>query len=102
MYCNDLREWFEIDPDYVINMDETPCNYDNQPKTKFDSKGNIFIKGLKSVNGAKTRAGDNRSTVCLSAFDQNVRSTNGIKVFSFGSFLKRIISNYINYMNIYH
>jgi hypothetical protein len=59
MYANQLRDLFNIHPDFVINMDETPCYYDNQPNRK------VVSKGAKSVIGAKTRTGDFRATVCL-------------------------------------
>jgi len=50
---------FDIHPDCVINMDETPVYYDSRPSTK------VVSKGSKSVNGSKTRTGDYRATVCL-------------------------------------
>ena len=34
MYANDTRSLFRIPVDFVINMDETPCYYDNSPKRK--------------------------------------------------------------------
>ena len=59
MYSNEIKEMFNIHPDFVINMDETPCYYDNRPNTK------VVSKGAKSVNGAQTRTGNYRATVCL-------------------------------------
>lgn len=60
-YVNEINAALKIHPDFVINMDETPCYYDNRPKTK------VVTSGSKSVNGAKTRTGDYRATVCLAA-----------------------------------
>jgi hypothetical protein len=60
-YVNEINAALNINPDFVINMDETPCYYDNRPKTK------VVTSGSKSVNGAKTRTGDYRATVCLAA-----------------------------------
>jgi hypothetical protein len=60
-YVNEINAALNIHSDFVINMDETPCYYDNRPKTK------VVTAGSKSVNGAKTRTGDYRATVCLAA-----------------------------------
>ena len=52
IYANDIRQLFSINPDFVINMDETPCYHDNAPAKK------VVTKGARSVNGAKSRKGD--------------------------------------------
>ena len=44
LYCNEIREVFQVHPDFVINMDETPCYFDNRPKTKVVSKGMKYLK----------------------------------------------------------
>ena len=60
-YVTEINHFMSIHPDFVINMDETPCYYENRPNC------NVVTKGAKSVNGAKTKTGDYRATVCLAS-----------------------------------
>jgi hypothetical protein len=50
---------YNIHPDFVVNMDQTPLYNDQRPSTT------VCNKGQKSVNGKQTRTGDYRCTVFL-------------------------------------
>jgi hypothetical protein len=67
IYAIDIRQLFSINPDFVINMDETPCYHDNAPAKK------VVTKGARSVNGAKSRKGDYRATVCLATTQSGMK-----------------------------
>lgn len=59
VFVTEINQILGIHADFVIKMDETTCYYDNRQNCK------VVSTGSKSVNGAKTKTGDYRATVCL-------------------------------------